>query len=430
MDGADSLLAVPPGSATGRPPVREQPFTARKCAPAGEPMKVAIVHEWFSTYAGSERVVEQMLHVFPQAEVFGVVDFLPRKERAFLGGRPVHTTFIQRMPFARRFLRAYLPLMPIAIEQLDVSGYDLVISSSHAVAKGVLTGPDQLHVCMCYSPMRYAWDLQHQYLGEAKMNRFSRGLARMLLHYLRMWDVRTASAVDVFITNSAYIGRRVRKVYGRESTVIPPPVDIDGFSYRPDKGDYYLAAARMVPYKRMPLIVEAFSNMPDRRLVVIGEGPDLKRCQQLATPNIELLGPQPFKNLRDYMQGARAFVFAAEEDFGITMVEAQACGTPVIAFGRGGASEIVRVPGGAAPPTGVFFLQQTADAIVRAVNDFEALAPRIEPAACRRNAQRFTVERFRRSLEALVEGALAERGMTHASELMAESPERETRALA
>lgn len=384
-------------------------------------MKVALVHEWFSTYAGSERVVEQILQVFPHADVFAIADFLPASDRAFLGGRPVQTTFVQRLPFARRFLRTYLPLMPIAIEQLDMSGYDLVISSSHAVAKGVLTGPDQLHVSYVHSPIRYAWDLQHQYLREAGMSGFGGILARMMLHYMRMWDVRTAAGVDVFLTNSAYIGRRVRKVYGRESTVLPPPVDIDSFSCRSEKDGYYLVAARMVPYKRMPLVVEAFSRTPERRLIVIGEGPDLKRCQRLATANIELLGHQPLAKLRDYMQQAKAFVIAAEEDFGITVVEAQACGTPVIAFGHGGVSEIVRPLSGTAKPTGVFFLEQTADAIVEAVNRFEALRPAIEPAACRRNAERFSIQRFRRSLEELVERSLAERGMAPAVELPREA---------
>lgn len=390
-------------------------------------MKVALVHEWLSSYAGSERVVEQMLHVLPQADVFAVADFLAESDRAFLGGRPVRTTFIQRLPFARRFLRAYLPLMPIAIEQLDVSGYDLVISSSHAVAKGVLTGPDQLHICMCYSPIRYAWDLQHQYLREAAMKGASSVLARIILHYMRMWDVRTAAGVDVFLTNSAYIGRRVRKTYGRESTVLPAPVDTVGFSYSPDKAGYYLAASRMVPYKRMPLVVEAFSKMPDRRLVVIGEGPDRQRCQQLATPNIELLDPQPFAKLREYMQRAKAFVFAAEEDFGIIPLEAQACGTPVIAFGRGGASETVRPPGGAGKPTGVFFQEQTTDSIIDAVNAFEALKPPIEPAACRRNAERFSIERFRSSFQAIVEKSLAERSMTPVPRFQPEAVKEEAR---
>lgn len=391
-------------------------------------MKVALVHDWFCTYAGSERVVEQILQVFPHADVFAVADFLAASDRDFLGGRPVQTTFVQRLPFARRFLRAYLPLMPIAIEQLDMSGYDLVISSSHAVAKGVLTAPDQLHVSYVHSPIRYAWDLQHQYLREAGMSGFGGVLARMILHYVRMWDVRTAAGVDVFLTNSAYIGRRVRKVYGRESTVVPPPVDIDGFSCRTEKEGYYLAAARMVPYKRMPLVVEAFSRMPERRLVVIGEGPDLKRCQRLATANIELLGHQPFAKLRDYMQQAKAFVFAAEEDFGITLVEAQACGTPVIAFGRGGARDIVRPLDGTAKPTGVFFLEQTTEAIVEAVNRFERLRPPIQPAACRHNAERFSIQQFRRSLEEIVERSFAERGMAFAGGLPYEAAQEDVAA--
>lgn len=390
-------------------------------------MKVALVHEWFATYAGSERVVEQILQVFPHADVFAVADFLPASDRAFLGGRPVQTTFVQRLPFARRLLRAYLPLMPIAIEQLDMSGYDLVISSSHAVAKGVLTGPDQLHVSYVHSPIRYAWDLQHQYLREGGMSGFRGVLARMILHYMRMWDVRTAAGVDVFLTNSAYIGRRVRKVYGRESTVLPPPVDIDAFSCRTDKDGYYLVAARMVPYKRVPLVVEAFSRMPDRRLVVIGEGPDLERCQRLATGNIQLMGHQPFAKLRDYMQRARAFVFAAEEDFGITLVEAQACGTPVIAFGHGGASEIVRPLDGTEKPTGVFFLEQTPDAIVDAVNRFEGLTPPIEPAACRHNAERFSTQQFRHSFKDLVERSFAEAGFLPGGNSHAKVPSKECR---
>jgi glycosyltransferase involved in cell wall biosynthesis len=308
------------------------------------PMKIAIVHEWFDTYAGSERVVEQMLKVFPDAHVFGVVDFLSEKDRKFLEDRPVRTTFIQRLPMAQKKFRRYLPLMPLAIEQIDLRGYDLVLSSSHAVAKGVLTGPDQLHVSYVHSPMRYAWDLQHQYLQESGLTKGLKGaLARMVLHYMRLWDYRTAAGVDVFLSNSNFIARRIKKVYGRDARVVYPPVDVEAYARVDQKEDFYLAAARMVPYKKMPMIVDAFSRMPDKRLVVIGEGPDLQRCQALArTPNIELVGYQPFAQLRDYMQRARAYVFAAEEDFGITMVEAQACGTPVIAYGRGGARETVR----------------------------------------------------------------------------------------
>jgi glycosyltransferase involved in cell wall biosynthesis len=379
-------------------------------------LKVALVHEWFAAYAGSERVVEQVLQVFPQADVFAVTDFLSMNERAFLGGRTVKTTFIQRLPFARRMFRAYLPLMPIAIEQLDMRGYDLVISSSHAVAKGVITGPDQLHISYVHSPIRYAWDLQHQYLTESRLNGVRGVFARLILHYIRMWDVRTAAGVDVFLTNSAYIGRRVRKAYRRDSIVLPPPVDIGAFTFRREKGDYYLAVARMVPYKKMPVIIEAFARMPDKRLVVVGEGPDFDRCRKLATPNIELVGCMPFEKLRNYMQDARAFVFAAEEDFGITLVEVQACGTPVIAFGRGGAREIVRPLGSSPMPTGVFFDEQLPESIVNAVARFERAGDQICPHACRDNAERFSLDRFRTSLKRLVDEAFRARELLSPAE--------------
>jgi glycosyltransferase involved in cell wall biosynthesis len=376
-------------------------------------MKVAIVHEWLSSFAGSERVVEQMLALYPQADLFVVADFLPPQERGFLGGRTVHTSFVQRLPFARRFFRHYLPLMPLAIEQFDLRGYDLVLSSSHAVAKGVLTGPDQPHVCYVHSPIRYAWDLQHQYLQEAGLERGAKSLlARLILHYMRLWDTRTAHGVDLFIANSRYIGRRIAKAYGRDSVVVYPPVDIDAFPLHVEKQDHYLAVSRMVPYKKMPLIVEAFARMPSRKLVVIGDGPDLERCRALAGPNIRLLGYQPFAQLREHLQRARALVFAAEEDFGITMVEAQACGTPVIAFGRGGAAEIVRSAGAPGGPTGVFFDAQTPEAIVEAVERFERQAP-IDPVACRTNAERFSTQRFADEFRAQVDRCLAERAALH-----------------
>jgi glycosyltransferase involved in cell wall biosynthesis len=362
-------------------------------------LKVAIVHEWFSTYAGAERVLEQMLHVFPGADLFGVVDFLPGDQRAFLGGRCIRTTFVQRLPFARRRFRQYLALMPLAIEQLDMSCYDLVLSSSHAVAKGVLTGPDQLHISYVHSPIRYAWDLQHQYLTESGLIHGPKSwTARAMLHYMRLWDVRTAPGVDLFIANSHFIGRRIRKAYGRGSTVIYPPVDLQSFALSVKKENFYLAASRMVPYKKMPLIVEAFSRRPETKLIVAGEGPDFERCRSVAGPNVELVGYQPFSALRDYMQRARAFVFAAEEDFGITPVEAQACGTPVIAYGKGGACETVRGLGESEAPTGMFFDAQTADAIGAAVDRFEREPEAISPFDCRLNAERFSIDRFRTEL--------------------------------
>ena len=360
-------------------------------------MKIAIVHEWLATYGGSERVIEQMLHVFPQADLFAVVDFVPESERAFLRGRRPATTFIQRLPGARRHFRAYLPLMPLAIEQLDLSAYDIVLSSSHAVAKGVLTGPHQLHLSYVHSPIRYAWDLQHQYLAESGLTRGVRSLlARVLLHYLRLWDVRSANGVDGFIANSHFIAQRIRKAYRREATVIHPPVDVERFVPRADKDDFYLSASRMVPYKRVPLIVQAFAAMPDKRLVVIGDGPEFARAKALATPNVTLLGYQRDAALIDHMQRAKALVFAAEEDFGIAPLEAQACGTPVIAFGRGGSLETVR---GVGPRrTGSFFHEQSVAAIVEAVQRFEAEAAQYSAQACRAHAEAFSQPAFRSAL--------------------------------
>lgn len=366
-------------------------------------MRVAIVHEWLVSYAGSERVLEQMIRCLPNTDIFTLIDALPPKERGFLGGRPVYTSFLQKLPGARKHHRNFLPLMPLAVEQLDVSGYDLIISSSHAVAKGVLTGPDQLHICMCYSPIRYAWDLQHQYLKESGLDKGAKGwLVRWLLHKIRIWDSRTAAGVDHFVAISHFIGRRIDKAYRRSSDMIYPPVNVEGFTVHAQKEDFYLAASRMVPYKKMPMIVEAFSKMPGRRLVVIGDGPELSKCRALAGPNVEILGYQPDAVLRDHMQRAKGFVFAAEEDFGIAPLEAQACGTPVIAFGKGGALETVRGQN-AAHPTGLFFKEQTVDALCNAVESFEALAAGVITAeACRENAERFSSARFREEFSALV----------------------------
>lgn len=363
--------------------------------------RVAIVHDWLVTYAGAERVTEQLLHLFPQADLFAVVDFLPSGARGFLRGKTAQTTFVQRLPFARRVYRHYLPLMPLAIEQLDLSGYDLVLSSSHAVAKGVLTGPHQLHISYVHSPMRYAWDLQHQYLRQADLERgVTAWLARWLLHRLRLWDLRTVHGVDCFVANSEFVRRRIAKIYGRDAIVIHPPVDIEAFSCGDRKDDFFLTASRMVPYKRVDLIVEAFARLPDRRLIVVGDGPDFARIRARRARNVELRGHLPQRELRDLMQRARAFVFAAEEDFGIVSVEAQACGTPVIAFGRGGSLETVRGLDERAP-TGVFFAEQSVDALCAAVLRFERSEADLTSAACRANAERFSVQRFRADFAAL-----------------------------
>ncbi|SAK52019.1 group 1 family glycosyl transferase [Caballeronia hypogeia] len=363
---------------------------------AGGAPRVAIVHDWLVTYAGAERVLEQIIACFPDADIFSVVDFL--EDRSFLRGKRATTSFIQKLPFAKKRYRAYLPLMPLAIEQLDLSAYDLVISSSHAVAKGVLTGPDQVHVSYVHSPIRYAWDLQHQYLQQSNLTAGVKSLfARLILHYVRNWDIRTSNSVNHFIANSEFIARRIHKVYRRSSKVIFPPVDVDSFDPCAQKEDFYLTASRMVPYKKIDVIVEAFARMPERKLVVIGDGPDMNRIRAKATPNVEIMGYQPFAVLHDNMRRAKAFVFAAEEDFGISVVEAQACGTPVIAFGKGGALETVRDAWGP-QPTGMFFQTQTPDAIIDAVVAFESGLFTFDAADCRSNAERFSNERFREGL--------------------------------
>ncbi len=373
-------------------------------------MKIAIVHDWLVTYAGAERVLEQMLLCFSEADLFAIVDTLAPDERKFILDKPVQTSFIQKMPFARSKYRQYLPLMPLAIEQFDLSAYDLVISSSHAVAKGVLTGPDQLHLCMCYSPIRYAWDMHHQYLNESGLDRGLKGwLTKWMLHKIRIWDARTANGVDEFIAISDFIARRIAKVYRRDSTVIYPPVDTEAFTLQLEKQDFYLTASRMVPYKKIDLIVEAFSAMPDKRLVVIGDGPDFAKIKAKAARNVQLLGQQSFAVLRDHLQRACAFVFAAEEDFGIAPIEAQSCGTPVIAFGKGGALETIRGLD-TERPTGVFFGQQSTAALIEAVGLFERERGRISPMACRENAQRFSVAAFRRQFTAFVQQALSQLG--------------------
>lgn len=370
-------------------------------------MKIAILHDWLVTYAGAEKVLEQMLLLYPDADVFSTVDFVPDNQRAFLQGKKVNTSFIQNMPFAKKQYRQYLPLMTLAVEQFDLSSYDLVLSSSYAVSKGVLTGPDQVHVSYVHSPIRYAWDLQHQYLRETGLNKGIKGwMAKIILHYMRLWDSRTADGVDAFIGNSKYIGRRIQKVYRRDAAVIYPPVDTEGFTFSDRKEDFYMTASRFVPYKKIDLIVEAFSAMPDKKLIVIGEGPDFDKVKALAGPNVQLLGYQSFEVLKDHMQRAKAFVFAAEEDFGITPVEAQACGTPVVAFGRGGALETVRGLDSSDAPTGVFFSEQTVESVRRAVDRFEREGERITPENCRENAVYFAPERFRRELQEFVDSQM------------------------
>jgi len=371
-------------------------------------MKIAIVCDWLVTYAGSERVLEQILRCFPKADLFAVVDFLPAHERAFLQNKLVKPTFIQQLPFAKKYYRNFLPLMPLAIEQLDMTPYDLVISSSHAVAKGILTGPDQIHISYTHSPLRYAWDLQHQYLQESGLTRGLKGsIAKYILHKMRLWDQRTANGIDYFIANSKFIGRRIWKTYRRESHIIHPPVDIHQFIPNGQKDDFYLAASRLVPYKKIDLIVESFKNMPDKKLIVIGDGPEFSKIKNKAGHNVELLGYQPTKKLISAMQRAKAFIFAAEEDFGIMPLEAQACGTPVIAYRKGGALETIHSPEHT-HPTGLFFNEQNIASLCEAVAQFEKNQSLFTVENCVNNAAQFAPEKFREKFTAFVKEKISQ----------------------
>jgi glycosyltransferase involved in cell wall biosynthesis len=366
--------------------------------PGGVCMKIAIVHEWLVTRAGSEQVVEQMLRLYPQADLFSLVDFLPDELRGCLQHKPVTTSFLQHLPGSKRRFRAYLPLMPLAVEQFDLDGYDLILSSNHAVAKGVITRPDQLHLCYVHTPIRYAWDFQHQYLRGSRLHRGVRSLpTRMILHYLRLWDLASAYRVDQFAANSHYIARRIHKMYRRDAQVIYPPVAVDRFRPHLSRENFYLAIARFVPYKRVDLIVAAFNQL-GLPLVVIGDGPDRPHLQAIATPNVTLLPPQPDAVIADYLQRCKAFVFAAEEDFGITPVEAQAAGAPVIAYGKGGAVETV-----IAGKTGLFFPQQTIESLIQTIREFESGHYQFSPEDLRQNAERFSPERFGQEFRQFVE---------------------------
>lgn len=375
----------------------------------GRRPRVALIHEWLLTHGGSEEITGQLCRLFPEADLFTLVADPVPSLRALIGERRIVTSFLQRIPGATTSHRRLLPLMPRAIESLDLSGYDLVISVSHAVAKGVRTAPGQVHLNICCSPIRYAWDLQEQYLAESGLDRGLKGaVARALLARIREWDRATAGRPTEILAISEFIGERIRRVWGRESGVLYPPVDTDYFTPAPDvprEPDLWVTASRMVPYKRMPLIAEAFARMPQRRLVIIGDGPELARVRAAAGPNVTFVGHLPREGVRDWLRRAQGFVFAAEEDFGIVPVEALACGTPVVAYGKGGALETV-----AAPETGEFFSEQTPSAIVEAVERLQGRIDAAMRATCRTQAERFAVAEFERGLREavgrLVPGAL------------------------
>ncbi|MCW7552204.1 glycosyltransferase [Endozoicomonas gorgoniicola] len=359
-------------------------------------MKIAVIHDWLVTYGGAEKVLEQILTIFPEADLFSLIDFVENEERGFIKEKIAKTTFVQSLPLAKSKYRNYLPLFPIAIKQHKLMKYDIVISSSHCVAKNVSISSGQLHICYCYTPARYAWDLESQYLSESGIHGIKKIFVEYYLKKFRLWDREGSKDVDYFVACSNYISERIRNAYDKNSYTIYPNVSVNDFQLFEDKHNYFVTCSRAVPYKKIDLIVSAFSNMPDKRLIVIGDGPDFTKLQTIKTPNITLMGHQPFNVLKDTIQKARAFVFAAEEDFGIAPVEAMACGTPVIAYGKGGLLETV-----VNKKTGIFFYEQTADALSKAVLEFEQ-TQLLPPAAIREHALQFSSERFRKEFSEFV----------------------------
>jgi glycosyltransferase involved in cell wall biosynthesis len=363
-------------------------------------MKVAIIHEWLVTVGGSDKVCKAILDIFPNADIYTLVAKKEICEELGIPWEKVHTSFIQNMPFSKSHHRTYLPLFPLAIEQFDLRGYDVIISSSHCVAKGILKKENQLHICYCHSPIRYAWDMYNEYLEGSGLQKGIKGwLVRYLLHRVRKWDLLSSFRVNYFISNSDYVGKRIKETYRRHSTTIHPNIDISHFELCEKKHDYYLASSRLVSYKKIDIVIEAFNQMPDKKLIVIGGGPDLQAYRKLAKSNINVMGYQPFDVLKEKMQHAKAFVFAADEDFGMIPIEAESCGTPVIAYGHGGSLETV-----CEGKTGLFFKEQTVESIIDAVTRFESMGEQpFLPSDCRKWAEGFSEERFKKEIKEFVE---------------------------
>ena len=358
-------------------------------------MKIAIVHDWLVTDAGAEKVLRAIIDIYPDAEIFSLVDFLSDEDReVVLNAKFAKTSFIQKLPFAKKYFRNYLPLFPKAIESFDLSSYELIISSSWAVAKGVKKNKNQLHISYCYTPIRYAWDLYDEYTQNLKQPK--KFLVSATLKYIRRWDIRTLDRVDYFIADSKFVQERIKRIYNRDSVVIYPPIDVEDFKFYEKKDDYYLSASRLVPYKKTKLIVEAFNEMPDKKLLVIGDGEDYENIKKIANKNIVLLGYQEKKDMIKYMQKAKAFIYAAIEDFGIVPVEALSCGTPVIALDDGGTAETIKHK-----INGIHFKKQNKQNIIDAVNEFEMSEFDLKKIS--KDVQVYSASRFQKEIKGFIE---------------------------
>lgn len=366
----------------------------------------AIVHDWMMTIGGGENVVSEIVDVCPNCEVFVAFEKANRDLDTILKGRPLHASALNKLPMVEKYYKNLLLLAARAIEAFDVSRFDIVISSSSAVAKGVITAPGQPHIAYVHSPARYAWDLTHEYLRLHGLNRGLKGMiARELMHRFRNWDSRTVNGVDIMIANSQFVRERIWKVYRRDSLVIHPPVDIDRFDIQRGDGRHFVTTSRLVGYKRVDLMIDAFAQRRDLRLVVIGGGPELEALKAKATSNVEFLGHVPMQTLLDVFAGARAFLYCALEDFGIAPVEAQAAGLPVIALGKGGTAETICADASRGENTGVFYHEQSVPALLSAIAQFESMESEFKVDAIKAHATRFSAATFRRKLAEVVERA-------------------------
>lgn len=362
--------------------------------------KVAIIHDWLVSPGGSENVLAQLIKLFPEADLYTLLDLLPDERRGFLGAREIHSSFLNKLPFiSPKNYRWFTFLGPFAAEQLELSQYDFVISNCHAFVKGVLTDSNQAHISYVHTPLRYAWLMQSKYLKRGA--RFVNFMTRIFLHYLRIWDSIASARPDFIIANSRFVQQRIKKIYRRDSKIIYPPVDTHFYTPVEQKENYYIVAGRMVAYKHFDVIMQAFHEMPEKKLLVIGEGPESRNLKKLLAPNILWRGYCSSEELRSALQKSKALIFAAEEDFGILPLEAQACGTPVIAFSKGGALETVNGLD-KEQPTGVFFPSQDTTSVIEAVELFEKNLHRFSWQACRNNAERFGEERFRIEFSELI----------------------------
>lgn len=353
-------------------------------------MKVAIVHDWLTIYGGSERIVEIFHELYPQAPVYTLVydqENMPERFKTY----DIRTTFVQKLPFAKKKYTHYLPLMPMAFEQLDLTEYDLVITSCTSCSKGVITRSDAVHICYCNTPMRYAWEFYYDYTRN--MNKIKKIIVAFFMHKIRMWDRLAADRVDYFIANSNYIKGRIQKYYRRDAEVIFPPVNTHLYSIGKKDEAYYLVVSRLVPYKRVDLAVQAF-NALGLPLLVIGAGSEEVGIKKLAKENITFLGRLSDEEIVTYYQGCKAFIFPGEEDFGLTPVEVQACGRPVIAYGRGGVKDTV-IDG----KTGILFEEQTKEALIAAVKQFEQVGVAYSKEEIRKHSEGFSLERFKEEVQ-------------------------------